>query len=161
MGFLWFTLQPEMEGIFSQFIQITGGLALFIGSVAFAFKTWKETTQNVDQEAISSLNATVNALKEENRVLTNENTSLKAKIVEQEKLIVKAQADVDMLKTFITGRDILEQVAKKIDGFQTIIPAVDEFRSNHQAILKQLDEISDSLAGRSTRKPFDTARKKK
>ncbi|MBA2706114.1 MAG: hypothetical protein H0U60_19950 [Blastocatellia bacterium] len=127
------------DNTFGQFVQITGGIALLLGAIAFAYRTWKETTSKVDGETIDRLKDAIVSLKEENSILRTANAALLLKSADQDKAIAKAQADIQVLQGLVTGKDMLDKLGIKLDTLDS------NLLDGNAKIAQQLDKISQGL----------------
>lgn len=134
----------DIKEIFTGFVGIAGGSALLIGSIAFAYKTWKEGTGNYDDETITSLKNLLEAERQEKEKLRERIVQLESINDGNVKKLEEMMADIAKSKEDIAR---LEGLNSRAADFTKILESLSQFAPllGDQGMLAGFKKTDDQL----------------
>lgn len=96
-------------------------VVLITGAAAVLIRTYRSTSSQLDQETITRMGNAIDSLKEENRILRQENVGLREKIDTLQKTIEQNGQAIHVLQGVITGKEEIAKLASEIKGLKNSI----------------------------------------
>lgn len=120
-------------------------LSFLVASISYAYKAWRQTGKDYDDNTIKTLQNAVDALEKENKLLREEVNKKDLKISNMEVELRENTRLLGELKGIVTGDKKLTEVIAMIGQFTPLLTSVEEFKKADVLILAKIDELQKSI----------------
>lgn len=119
-------------------VQLSLVIGLLSAAILFAYKGFKGSARDYDKNTIESLQSSISALEIERDLQ-------KIRITEQDKQIAEMRVQLGALHELVTQRAEVERLHEDLLKFMPLIPAVNQFKEEHERMLYMLQAVINHL----------------